>query len=372
MRHRPVGLGVQGLADTFMALRMAFDGPQARQLNVQIFETIYHAALEASAEMAEVEGPYQTYEGSPASQGKLQFDLWGITPSTLWDWTTLKAKIAKTGLRNSLLVAPMPTASTSQILGWNECFEPYTSNIYSRRVLAGDFQVVCPWLLRDLVNLGLWDDEMKNRIIAHGGSIQNIPNIPDELKGIYKTVWEISQKGIIDLAADRGAFIDQSQSLNIHMTNPTMGQLTSMHFYGWKKGLKTGMYYLRTRPAVDAIKFTVDAKLLNEAKLSNAPKRQPEATPVAPTPLSGTSTTAASLTPAMSRLAVNGTGSSSPAPVSPSPSHYEPAETISRESPSPPSDEEDISYEEAKRRADERAEAALQCSIDNKDCELRS
>ncbi|GHJ89226.1 hypothetical protein NliqN6_5628 [Naganishia liquefaciens] len=367
MRHRPVGLGVQGLADTFMALRMPFDGPQARQLNVQIFETIYHAALESSAEIAEIEGPYQTYEGSPASQGKLQFDLWGITPSSLWDWTALKAKIAKTGLRNSLLVAPMPTASTSQILGWNECFEPYTSNIYSRRVLAGDFQVVCPWLLRDLVNLGLWDDEMKNRIIAHGGSIQNIPGIPDELKAIYKTVWEISQKGIIDLAADRGAFIDQSQSLNIHMTNPTMGQLTSMHFYGWKKGLKTGMYYLRTRPAVDAIKFTVDAKLLNEAKLSNATKRQPEAAPIAPTPLSGTSTAAADLTPAMSRLTVDNAATPSPAPVSPSPSHYEPAETISRESPSPPSDEEDISYEEAKRRADERAEAALQCSIDNKD-----
>ncbi|KAJ9111887.1 ribonucleotide-diphosphate reductase subunit rnr1 [Naganishia adeliensis] len=368
MRHRPVGLGVQGLADTFMALRMAFDGPEARQLNVQIFETIYHAALEASSEMAEVEGPYQTYEGSPASQGKLQYDLWGITPSSLWDWATLKAKIAKTGLRNSLLVAPMPTASTSQILGWNECFEPYTSNIYSRRVLAGDFQVVCPWLLRDLVNLGLWDDEMKNRIIAHGGSIQNIPNIPAELKGIYKTVWEISQKGIIDLAADRGAFIDQSQSLNIHMTNPSMGQLTSMHFYGWKKGLKTGMYYLRTRPAVDAIKFTVDAKLLNEAKASNAAPIMPATPPVAPPRLAETAApSAASLTPAMDRLTVTASGSSSPAPVSPSPSHYEAAASSARESPSPPSDEEDISYEEAKRRADERAEAALQCSIDNKD-----
>lgn len=372
MRHRPVGLGVQGLADTFMALRMAFDGPEARQLNLQIFETIYHAALEASSEMAEVEGPYQTYEGSPASQGKLQYDLWGITPSSLWDWATLKAKIAKTGLRNSLLVAPMPTASTSQILGWNECFEPYTSNIYSRRVLAGDFQVVCPWLLRDLVNLGLWDDEMKNRIIAHGGSIQNIPNIPAELKGIYKTVWEISQKGIIDLAADRGAFIDQSQSLNIHMTNPSMGQLTSMHFYGWKKGLKTGMYYLRTRPIVDAIKFTVDAKLLNEAKASkasNAAPIMPSAPAVAPPRLAETAAPdAATLTPAMDRLTVNASGSSSPAPISPSPSHYEAEASSARESPSPPSDEEDISYEEAKRRADERAEAALQCSIDNKDC----
>ncbi|KAJ9110876.1 ribonucleotide-diphosphate reductase subunit rnr1 [Naganishia cerealis] len=368
MRHRPVGLGVQGLADTFMALRMPFDGPQARELNVQIFETIYHAALEASSEMAEVEGPYQTYEGSPASQGKLQYDLWGITPSSLWDWTSLKAKIAKTGLRNSLLVAPMPTASTSQILGWNECFEPYTSNIYSRRVLAGDFQVVCPWLLRDLVNLGLWDDEMKNRIIAHSGSIQNIPNIPAELKAIYKTVWEISQKGIIDLAADRGAFIDQSQSLNIHMTNPSMGQLTSMHFYGWKKGLKTGMYYLRTRPAVDAIKFTVDAKLLNEAKFSNnSSQKAPEAAPVTPSILNASSSSAASLTPAMSKLSVNGAGSS-PSPISPSPSHFaDPVESGSS-TPSPPSDEEEISYEEAKRRADERAEAALQCSIDNKDC----
>lgn len=262
MRHRPIGLGVQGLADTFMALRMAFDGPAARQLNLQIFETIYHAALESSCEMAQEDGHYSSYPGSPASEGRLQYDLWGVTPSNLWDWSTLKADIAQHGIRNSLLVAPMPTASTSQILGWNECFEPYTSNIYTRRVLAGEFQVVCPWLLRDLVNMGLWDDDMKNRIIAHGGSVQNIPGIPAEFKAIYKTVWEISQKAVIDLAADRGAFIDQSQSLNVHLTNPSMGQLTSMHFYGWKKGLKTGMYYLRTRPAVNAIQFTVDAKMI--------------------------------------------------------------------------------------------------------------
>ena len=211
-RHRPVGLGVQGLADAFMALRMPFDSPAARELNIQIFETIYHAALEASCELAQQQGKYESYEGSPISQGRLQFDLWGRVPTDLWDWTELRAQIAQHGVRNSLLVAPMPTASTSQILGWNECFEPYTSMLYARRVLSGDFQVVCPWLLRDLINLGLWDDNMKNLIIAAGGSIQNIPQIPVELKAIYKTVWEISQKAVIDLAADRGAFIDQSES----------------------------------------------------------------------------------------------------------------------------------------------------------------
>ncbi|KAG5732948.1 Ribonucleoside-diphosphate reductase large chain, partial [Termitomyces sp. T112] len=267
MRHRPIGVGVQGLADAFMILHMPFDSPAAKELNIQIFETIYHAALEASTEMAEKEGPYETYQGSPASQGLLQFDLWGVTPTGLWDWASLKEKIARTGLRNSLLCAPMPTASTSQILGFNECFEPYTSNIYTRRVLAGEFQVVCPWLLRELVDLGLWDDNMKNMIIAHNGSIQNIPSIPDDVKAIYKTVWEISQKKVIDLAADRGAFICQSQSLNVHLQAPTLGQLTSMHFYGWKKGLKTGMYYLRTRPAAQAIQFTVDQSVLKDAKL---------------------------------------------------------------------------------------------------------
>lgn len=261
-RHRPIALGVQGLADAFLALRMPFDSPEARHLNKQIFETMYHAAVEASAELAAELGPYETYQGSPASQGQLQYDLWGVTPTDLWDWDALKAKIAKHGLRNSLLIAPMPTASTSQILGFNECFEPYTSNIYSRRVLAGEFQVVNPWLLRDLVDLGLWSDNLKNRIIADNGSIQNVPNIPADIKSLYKTVWEISQKVVIDLAADRSAFIDQSQSLNIHIKDPTMGKLTSMHFYGWKKGLKTGMYYLRTMAASAAIQFTVDQEAL--------------------------------------------------------------------------------------------------------------
>ncbi|KAF3931844.1 hypothetical protein ABW19_dt0203408 [Dactylella cylindrospora] len=261
-RHRPIAVGVQGLADAFLALRMPFDSPEARYLNKQIFETMYHAAVEASAELAAESGPYESYEGSPASQGQLQYDLWGVTPTDLWDWDELKAKVAKYGMKNSLLIAPMPTASTSQILGFNECFEPYTSNIYSRRVLAGEFQVVNPWLLRDLVDLGLWSDNMKNRIIADGGSIQNVPNIPADIKSLYKTVWEISQKVVIDLAADRSAFIDQSQSLNIHIKDPTMGKLTSMHFYGWKKGLKTGMYYLRTMAASAAIQFTVDQEAL--------------------------------------------------------------------------------------------------------------
>lgn len=232
---------------------MPFESPEAKQLNIQIFETIYHAAVEASTELAEINGAYSSYEGSPASKGLLQYDLWNVTPTDLWDWDEVKARVKKHGLRNSLLVAPMPTASTSQILGFNECFEPYTSNIYSRRVLAGEFQIVNPWLLKDLVDMGLWSDNMKNRIIASNGSIQGIPNIPDDIKALYKTVWEISQKKILEMAADRGAFIDQSQSLNIHIQNPTMGKLTSMHFYGWKLGLKTGMYYLRTQAAAAAI-----------------------------------------------------------------------------------------------------------------------
>ena len=262
MRHRPIGVGVQGLADAFLALRLPFDSPEARLLNIQIFETIYHAALEASCELAKELGTYETYAGSPTSEGILQYDMWNVVPSNLWDWDTLKEDIAKHGLRNSLLVAPMPTASTSQILGNNECFEPYTSNIYTRRVLAGEFQVVNPWLLKDLVELGLWSDGMRNRIIASNGSIQNIPNIPDELKALYRTVWEISQKSIIDMAADRGAFIDQSQSLNIHIKEPSFGKITSMHFWGWKKGLKTGMYYLRTQAAAAPIQFTVDQAAL--------------------------------------------------------------------------------------------------------------
>ena len=264
-RHRPIGLGVQGLADAFLALRLPFDSPEAKQLNVQIFETIYHAALTASCDIARELGTYETYPGSPVSQGILQYDMWKVTPTDLWDWSALKAKIAEHGVRNSLLVAPMPTASTSQILGFNECFEPYTSNIYSRRVLAGEFQVVNPWLLKDLVDMGLWSDNMKNRIIADGGSIQSIPNIPADTKALYKTVWEISQKTVVQMAADRGAFIDQSQSLNIHMKDPTMGKITSMHFAGWKLGLKTGMYYLRTMAASAPIQFTVDQEALKVA-----------------------------------------------------------------------------------------------------------
>ncbi|KAL9108681.1 MAG: hypothetical protein Q9227_006627 [Pyrenula ochraceoflavens] len=280
MRHRPVGLGVNGLADAFLALRLPFDSPEARQLNIQIFETIYHAALTASCELAKEQGPYSSYEGSPISKGILQYDMWNATPSDLWDWDSLKADIAKYGVRNSLLVAPMPTASTSQIMGFNECFEPYTSNIYSRRVLAGEFQVVNPWLLKDLVDLGLWSENMKNRIIAEGGSIQNIPNIPADIKALYKTVWEISQRHILQMAADRGAFIDQSQSLNIHMKEPTMGKITSMHFAGWKLGLKTGMYYLRTMAASAPIQFTVDQEALKVedttvARERNMPKKRP-------------------------------------------------------------------------------------------------
>ena len=269
-RHRPIGLGVQGLADAFLALRLPFDSPEARQLNIQIFETIYHGALTASCDIAKELGHYETYPGSPISQGILQYDMWNVTPTELWDWDSLKADIAKYGVRNSLLVAPMPTASTSQILGNNECFEPYTSNIYSRRVLAGEFQVVNPWLLKDLVDLGLWSDNMKNRIIADGGSIQNIPNIPAEVKALYKTVWEISQRTVLQMAADRGAFIDQSQSLNIHLKEPTMGKITSMHFAGWKMGLKTGMYYLRTMAASAPIQFTVDQEQLKVADTATA------------------------------------------------------------------------------------------------------
>lgn len=277
-RHRPIGLGVQGLADAFLALRLPFDSEQAKQLNIQIFETIYHAALTASCDIAKDLGTYATYEGSPVSQGILQYDMWNVTPTDLWDWDALKAKISAHGVRNSLLVAPMPTASTSQICGFNECFEPYTSNIYSRRVLAGEFQVVNPWLLKDLVDMGLWSDNMKNRIIADGGSIQNIPNIPADIKALYKTVWEISQKTIVQMAADRGAFIDQSQSLNIHLKDPTMGKITSMHFAGWKLGLKTGMYYLRTMAASAPIQFTVDQEQLkvvdtNVARVGHAKKR---------------------------------------------------------------------------------------------------
>jgi ribonucleoside-diphosphate reductase subunit M1 len=265
-KHRPIGLGVQGLADAFMLMRYAFDSPEAKLLNIQIFETIYHAALEASCELAKELGAYETYEGSPVSKGILQYDMWDVTPTSLWDWTELKSKISEHGVRNSLLVAPMPTASTSQILGFNECFEPYTSNLYTRRVLAGEFQIVNPWLLKDLVEMNLWNEEVKNKIMSDGGSIQNINGIPQKLKDIYKTVWELSQRTLVDMAADRGAYIDQSQSLNIFIGEPNFAKLTSMHFYGWQKGLKTGMYYLRTRPAVNAIQFTVDQLSLREYK----------------------------------------------------------------------------------------------------------
>ncbi|KAJ2079780.1 ribonucleotide-diphosphate reductase subunit rnr1 [Coemansia sp. RSA 988] len=279
LRHRPIGIGVQGLADAFLAMRMPFDSPEARELNRSIFETIYHAALEASCELAERLGAYDSYAGSPLSQGKLQPDFWDHVPSDRWDWDALRARVAKWGARNSLLVAPMPTASTSQILGFNECFEPYTSNLYTRRVLAGEFQVVNPWLLRELVERGLWDDTMRHKLIASNGSVQDINGIPDDVKQLYKTVYEIKQKVILDMAADRGAFIDQSQSLNIHMDGPNYQKLTSMHFYGWKKGLKTGMYYLRTKPATDAIKFTVDVEKVGAAAIAKGKldKEKPDA-----------------------------------------------------------------------------------------------
>ena len=258
MRHRPIGLGVQGLADVFMLLGMPFDSPEARKLNRDIFEAIYFGAMEASMELSRTYGPYETFKGSPVSKGIFQFDMWGVKPSDRFDWERLKYEVIQHGVRNSLLVAPMPTASTSQILGNNECFEPYTSNLYNRRTLAGEFIVVNEHLMADLVKLGLWNENMRQAIMAANGSIQQIAGIPDHLKAIYKTVWEISQKAVIDMSADRGAFICQSQSLNIHLTNPTHGKISSMHFYGWKAGLKTGMYYLRTTAAADAIKFTVD------------------------------------------------------------------------------------------------------------------
>jgi len=259
--HRPIAIGVQGFADLLLELRLPFESPEAKALNTQIFETIYHAAIESSIELAIEEGQYSSFKTSPASKGLLQFDLWEHKPSDLYDdWDYLKERVKKHGLRNSLLVAPMPTASTSQILGFSECFEPYTSNIYTRRVLSGEFQVVNKYLLKDLIDLGLWNLAMKNRLLLEKGSIQNISCIPDDLKKLYKTVWEISQKVVIELAADRGKFVDQLQSMNIYMQNPTFAKLTSCHFYGWKKGLKTGMYYLRTQAATLAIQFTVNTE----------------------------------------------------------------------------------------------------------------
>lgn len=269
MRHRPIGLGVQGLADAYILMRYPFDSLEAKELNKEIFETIYYAAMTASKDLAKVEGPYETWQGSPISQGIFQFDMWGVKPSSRWEWEVLREEVMKHGVRNSLLLAPMPTASTAQILGNNECFEPYTSNVYTRRVLAGEYIIVNKHLLKDLVKAGLWNMEMRQKLMVSNGSIQNINEIPQELKDLYKTAWEISQKVIIEQAADRGAFICQSQSLNIFMENANFGKLTSMHFYGWEKGLKTGMYYLRTKAATDAIKFTVDKASVSETLAKN-------------------------------------------------------------------------------------------------------
>ncbi len=264
MRNRPIGLGVQGLADVFIKLRYPFESEEAKKLNAEIFETIYYAAMTASKDLAKVDGAYETYAGSPVSKGIFQYDMWNVTPSSRWEWDVLKEEVKKYGVRNSLLLAPMPTASTSQILGNNECFEPYTSNIYTRRTLSGEFIVVNKHLLTDLVQLGIWNEDVKTQLISANGSVQNIKEIPDNLKEIYKTSWEISQKAIIEMSADRGAFICQSQSLNIFMENANFAKLSSMHFYGWKKGLKTGMYYLRTKAAADAIKFTVDKSQMSK------------------------------------------------------------------------------------------------------------
>ncbi len=264
MRHRPIGLGVQGLADVFILLRLPFESDMAKMLNKNIFETLYFAAMTASKDLAKEQGAYETFKGSPLSKGIFQFDMWGVQPTDRHDWDGLRKEVIEYGVRNSLLVAPMPTASTSQILGNNECFEPYTSNIYTRRVLSGEFIIVNKHLLKDLVQLGLWNNNMKNKIIANNGSIQNIEEIPVDIKELYKTVWEIKQRNIIDMAADRGVYICQSQSLNLFVDNPTAAKLTSMHFYAWKKGLKTGMYYLRTQAATQAVQFTIEKQGSND------------------------------------------------------------------------------------------------------------
>jgi ribonucleoside-diphosphate reductase alpha chain len=259
MRHRPIGIGIQGLADVFIMMGYPFLSDEAKQINRNIFETIYHAALETSCEIAIIESPYETFVGSPASEGVLQFDMWNVDPgNTRYDWSALKEKIKVCGLRNSLLLAPMPTASTSQILGFNECIEPITSNIYSRRTLAGEFIQANKYLMSDLMNLNLWNEKTKNNIIANHGSIQHIEAIPQEIKDKYKTVWEIPMRHLIDMAADRGAFICQSQSLNLWLEDPNYNTLTSMHFYSWSKGLKTGIYYLRRRGKHQAQQFTIE------------------------------------------------------------------------------------------------------------------
>lgn len=265
MRHRPIGIGVQGLADAFLIMKLPFESEPARRLNEDIFETLYYAALESSCELAERDGAYETYAGSPASKGILQFDMWERTPkSGRWNWAAMKARIAQHGLRNSLLLAPMPTASTAQILGNNESFEPYTQNLYVRRVLSGEFVQVNRHLLKDLIARGLWSDDLRMQLVAHNGSVQQL-DLPSDIKELYKTVWEIKQRIVLDMAADRGAYIDQSQSLNIHMTDASTAKLSSMHFHGWNLGLKTGMYYLRTKAAVDAVKVTVEVDKVRRA-----------------------------------------------------------------------------------------------------------
>jgi ribonucleoside-diphosphate reductase alpha chain len=276
LRHRPIGLGVQGLADTYILMGFPFESDEAKKLNKEIFETIYYASMTASKDLSKELGPYSTYEGSPVSKGIFQPDMWGVTPSTRWEWNVLKEEVLKYGVRNSLLLAPMPTASTAQILGNNECFEPYTSNIYTRRVLSGEFIIVNKHLLKDLVKAGLWNKDMRQKIMTANGSVQNIKEVPQNLKALYKTAWEISQKAIIEQSADRGAYICQSQSLNIFMENANFGKLTSMHFYGWEKGLKTGMYYLRTKAATDAIKFTVEKTIAAEPAAINIETQQAE------------------------------------------------------------------------------------------------
>jgi ribonucleoside-diphosphate reductase alpha subunit len=276
LRHRPIGLGVQGLADAYIMMGLPFESEEARALNREVFETIYYASMTASKDLAKVEGSYESFQGSPVSKGIFQFDMWGVTPTDRWEWNVLKEEVKQYGVRNSLLLAPMPTASTAQILGNNECFEPYTSNIYTRRVLSGEFIIVNKHLLKDLVKEGLWNKEMRQKIMAANGSVQNINEVPQRLKDLYKTAWEISQKAIIDQAADRGAYICQSQSLNIFMENANFGKLTSMHFYGWEKGLKTGMYYLRTKAATDAIKFTVDKSVIEETTSKTIEEQQAE------------------------------------------------------------------------------------------------
>ena len=270
MRHRPVGLGVQGLADTFIMMRQSFESDEAKQLNKDIFETIYFAAVTASKDIAKREGAYETFKGSPMSKGQFQFDMWNVTPSTRWNWEALRGEVVEHGVRNSLLTALMPTASTSQILGNNECIEPYTSNMYTRRVLSGEFVLVNKHLVKDLIRRDLWNDDMRNKIIASNGSVAHIPEVPTDIKELYKTVWEIKQKRILELAADRGSYVDQTQSMNVFMEDANFAKLTSMHFYAWKSGLKTGIYYLRTKAAADPIKFTVDQQYINMSKESTA------------------------------------------------------------------------------------------------------